>query len=108
MPARSVFAATADAGDGVGSALFEPDGDGGGEGGGEGDVEAAVAVEDRRDGAVTRGVFFAGEEEGDAGAVFAGVEEEVGGELVEGDGEVGLPEGGALVGGDVVAVEGAR
>jgi len=104
MPLLAVFAAAAQVGLGVHTSHFEPDRIGNGEEWGQRNIESAVGVEQGGILAVELQSFFIGEEHGDAGAVFAGVEDLLG--FVTGGIEInfGRAEDGALAHLGLVAV----
>src|SRR5271168_2902892 len=105
MPLFAVLAAAAQVGLGVDASHFEPDHVGDRKIRRQGDIESTVGVEQRGILSVERDPFFVGEEHGDAGAVFAGVEDLFG--FVAGGIEVyfGLAEDGALAGLGIVAID---
>ena len=108
VPGLAVFRAAAQAGDGVDAAEFHPGGDGGAVGGRHGDVEAAIGVEQRGVLAVEAEPLFVAEEEGDAGAVFAVVEDLFGFVVGGAEDVFGGANGRAFAGGEVEAVLGGR
>ena len=75
VPRLAVLAAAAQVGDGQDAARLQPDDLAGAERGRQGDVEAAVAVQVGRVLAVQRQALAVGQEQRDARAVFAGVED---------------------------------